>query len=432
MSTDREGSPWRPTVAHGRATTATVLLIGIAVGARRPDMLVIALPFAVASVWATVSRPRSVPRWREAIGHAVLREGAATRWRATFEATESDLAVAEFTGREWVERSPSAGVVAIDGRDDEPRLEIGFQSTRWGRRRVGGFRVTGLSSWGAFRSVGPTTSYPIVTLPSPSAFDSVAPFRPADGLVGQYRSARSGEGGEFAAVRSFQPGDRMRRINWTRSLRSDELQVNATWSDEDSQVVLLLDASLEIGQPDDQRTSASSLDIGVRAAAAISEHLTRRGDRVSLHVYGGAHPRIVPPGTGRAHERRMLDLLAGVRSGEGRGAFRHLPNTMPGLAGASLVVMLSPLATSDAIERAAMLGRRGLSVVIIDCLPTDLADDPDPLTSLAWRIRVLERRREVRRIERVGVPVVQWRGPGSLDVFLRDVARRARAPRMRA
>ena len=69
---------------------------------------------------------------------------------------------------------------------------------------------------------------------------------------------------------------------------------------------------------------------------------------------------------------------------------------------------------------------------MVDTLPRDLIEeDPDdPLHALAWRIRLLERRREIRRVQEVGVPVVQWGGPGSLDAVLRDLRRRASAPRI--
>ena len=389
------------------------------------------MPFVAVAAWGAIERPGRLPTWTEELGRSVVREGAATRWVADVDAPGADLVAAELAAAERIDRRPDAGAVIADDSAAERRIEIGVRPTRWGRRTVGEFRVTAIGVWGAFRSVGDDSQVELTALPLPVPFDSAVPFRPADGLVGQYRAGRAGEGGEFAKIRPFQAGDRLRRVNWPRSTRADELQVNATWADEDSHVVLVLDVSMEIGVDlDDERDS--SLDIGVRATGAISEHLTRRGDRVALHVYGGATPRIVPPGTGRAHERRMLEVLATVRAGDGSRSFRNLPPLLPGLADASLVVMLSPLAATDALDRAAALGRRGLSVVVIDTLPSHLTEDDDPITSLAWRIRMLERRREIRRIERVGVPVVRWRGPLSLDEFLRDVARRARAPRMRS
>ena len=50
---------------------------------------------------------------------------------------------------------------------------------------------------------------------------------------------------------------------------------------------------------------------------------------------------------------------------------------------------------------------------------------------MAWRIRLLERRRELRVVQELGLPVVGWEGPGSLDRVLRDLSRRASAPRVR-
>ena len=60
-----------------------------------------------------------------------------------------------------------------------------------------------------------------------------------------------------------------------------------------------------------------------------------------------------------------------------------------------------------------------------------MTQDDDQYIALAWRIRLLERRRELRMVMTAGIPVVQWRGPGSLDQVIRDISRRASGPRMR-
>ena len=44
--------------------------------------------------------------------------------------------------------------------------------------------------------------------------------------------------------------------------------------------------------------------------------------------------------------------------------------------------------------------------------------------------QVLERRRELRMVTAAGIPVIQWRGPGSLDQVIRDIARRTTGPRL--
>ena len=93
--------------------------------------------------------------------------------------------------------------------------------------------------------------------------------------------------------------------------------------------------------------------------------------------------------------------------------------------------MLSPLVSPVPLGRAVALARHGVPVVVIDTLPPDVAaDETDPTAVLAWRIRLLEREQEIRRVREAGVPVVAWRGPGSVDQVLRDIRRRASAPRV--
>ncbi|MFC7642606.1 DUF58 domain-containing protein [Streptosporangium lutulentum] len=133
-------------------------------------------------------------------------------------------------------------------------------------------------------------------LPSAEPFASHAFVPRADGMSGIHGSRRSGEGGELAGVRPYRPGDRLRRIDWRTTLRTREPYVNATRPERDAEIVLLLDVLHEAGGDDG---TASVLDATVRAAAAIAEHYTRQGDRVSLTELG---PRLrrLRPGTGAA------------------------------------------------------------------------------------------------------------------------------------
>ncbi|WP_040495609.1 DUF58 domain-containing protein [Ilumatobacter nonamiensis] len=420
---------WRPTVAFMRAAVAAVVLIAIAVVWRRPDLLVLAAPMAVVTVWSLLTKPTGDLSIEEGLTHPTIREGDATRWRGTLSGNEHlDLVVASMGDAPWFDRRPASGVAVSQATNGRATVEVEVRSTRWGVRRLEPVWVTATTPFGAFRWSTTTARHPLTTHPVPTVFDTDAWARPSDGLIGLHRSARPGEGNEFAGIRSFRMGDRMRRINWVRSQRAGELQVNATFADLDTHVALVIDASDDFGVSEGFEGLSSSLDASVRAAGAIAEHYAPRGERVSLRTFGSERPHIVPPATGRAQVRRILDTLAGVRpSSEWRtGVPAHDPR---GVVGQQLTVMLSPLIAPDALDSAVSLGRHGVPVIVIDTLPDHITADEDAYTALAWRIRLLERRQELRMVQAAGIPVVRWRGPGSLDQVIRDISRRAAGPR---
>lgn len=423
---------WRPTVGHWRSIVAALTLIVVAVLWRRPDLLVIATPFAAIAAWSIVDRPTEVPTFDARVGPETIREGDAATWRVTWsDLDHTDLVIAELGAAPWVDRRPANGAVTAIGTAGSTDLTIGVRSTRWGRREIPSGRLLAASPWGAFAWAAKTDVHSVRTLPQPAVFDPDPTARPTDGLVGQYRSVRAGEGSEFAGLRAFQVGDRMRRINWPRTLRAPGLLVNATWADQDTHVDLVVDAGDDIGRSDGVDGAASSLDATVRAAGAIAEHYTRRGDRVSLTTFGTRNPHDVAAGTGHTHLRRMLDTLAALKPGGVRTSERPGPRGGHHATGDSrMTVMLSPLVSPVALERAVAIGRRGVAVVVVDTLPDEVVEDDDRALALAWRLRLLERRRELRHVRAAGIPVVTWQGPGSLDQFLRDVARRASAPRV--
>jgi uncharacterized protein (DUF58 family) len=423
---------WRPSVAYFRSAVGAVVLITVALVVRRPDLLVIATPMVVVTVWSLLTRPTARPAFEEHLGHTTIREGEATTWHGGWAAVRDlDIAVASIQPSPWMDTRPSSGVVTVGAVDGAASLAIVLRSTRWGRRPLETIAVVGHSPWAGFRwstSAGP---HHLTTLPRPALFDTDAFARPSDGLVGQHRSARAGEGNEFAGIRPFRAGDRMRRINWPRSIRAGELRVNSTWADLDSHVALLIDATDDFGVSEGIDGRASSLDGAVRAAGAIAEYYAPRGDRVSLRTFGSATIESVRAGTGRVQLRRILEALARLTPGNSSLMMsrRSRGRTMLRFD-AQLVVMLSPLIAPDALDAAVELARQGVAVIIVDTLPDHVTQDDDQYVALAWRIRLLERRRELRMVVAAGIPVVEWRGPGSLDQVIRDISRRTSAPRM--
>ena len=75
---------------------------------------------------------------------------------------------------------------------------------------------------------------------------------------------------EFADLRPFTFGDRVRRINWRASARRGELWVNEQHPERNVDVVLFVDSFAEV-----RRGSTSTLDLAVRAAATLAARYTR-------------------------------------------------------------------------------------------------------------------------------------------------------------
>ncbi len=422
---------WHPTVSHVRAAGAGLLLALVGALVRRPDAVVLAAPLLVVAAWGAWRRPTAEPEVRQTIDHTTLREGDATTWRVQVVAGDGtdDVGVVLWEPAHS-ELDPLWGEVSQAVHAGRAEAAVAVRSTRWGRRVVGPARVVASSPWAAFRWTAPdSTGRLVTTVPLPAVFDADAPASHAAGLVGLDRSAKQGEGSEFHGIRPFQSGDRLRRVHWPRSLRTGTLHVTSTWADHDRHVVLFVDAHHDLGESEGIDGRASSLDTTVRAAGALAEHHLRRGDRVSIEVAGARGGLRVPPATGLRHLRRVLDVLATI---EPATDLRSSGRTTVGLSDGSLVLVLSPLVAPDALWRVVDLAARGFSVVVVDTLPDGIVDaDPDdPFRALAWRIRLLERDRELRAVQAAGVPVVRWRGPGSLDQVLRDLARRRSAPRM--
>lgn len=428
---------WKPSQDYLRACALGVGLLVAAVLVHSPTLTVLATPFLAVTAWSLATRPTRDPGLTSPEALPAIREGQAMRWQVRLDAVPGlDHATLVLERGDYQELRPANGECAVAapaapagrGSRDALRLEVLVRSTRWGQHQVGRSLVSAASSWAAFRW-GPAHLKALdqTTLPLPAVFDLAAPTPHPLGLVGLNRSARRGEGSEFATIRPFQVGDRLRRIHWPVSLRSRSLHVTSTWADQDAEVMLLVDASADLGTSEGIDGNASSLDVTVRAAGAVAEHYLRHGDRVGLCVFGPGVLRM-SPAAGQAQLRKVLHRLADTKVGNRdttSGAMLRLR-----LNADTMVVMLSACVSQLALQQAATLAARGTTVVVVDTLPERIGGVRRPALQVAWRVRRLERDLELRELERRGIPVVPWRGPGSLDVVLRDLGRRSSAPRM--
>jgi uncharacterized protein (DUF58 family) len=423
---------WQPTAALSRSMLVGAIGVALAVLFGDPVLVVLVAPLLPLAALGLLNRPASTPRIEVRLDHVTLHEGQGTRSRLMIDdADDVEYVTRVAAHAPYVAMHPASGHVGVLLGDDRepPALEV--SPRRWGVRTMGEEKAALTAPWAGYRW-GPVLlpGRSMWVLPLTAPFDSRAEAPHPIGLVGRHRSSRPGDGTEFAAIRPFQAGDRLRRINWRVSLRSDALHVVTTRAEQDTGVLLVVDALADHGRSDGIGGASSSLDVTVRAAAAIAEHHVRTGDRVSLRVIG-ADQEVVGYGSGSRHLRLIQGRLTRIRPGEPR----HLrPERMQFRATPGTVVMILSPMLADAIGTVvALLASRGLPVMVIDTLPPDavpaVAEGTDPVVAdLAWRMRRIEREQHLARLAGFGCPVVAWRGPGTLDDVLRRLARRAQVP----
>lgn len=421
---------WRPTAAHLRAVIAGTVLTGLGLVTGRGDLVVLAAPLALTALWAGLLRPASEVAATGGPHTLTIKEGEEFAWQASVDGVPAHGRVISFhPGQRFLEVEPAEGAVHPAPAAGPVTVRYALQATRWGKRTLGAPAVAAYDRFYAWRW-GPVRleAMKLAVLPVSLPVDATAPAPHPRGLVGMERAVRDGEGMEFSKVRPFHPGDRLRRIHWPVSARTGRLHVTATHADEDTRVVVLLDALNDVGSSEGVNGPASSMDITVRSAATLAEHFLRRGDRVGMRVFGAWGVSLLPARSGQVQLRRILDALALVEAGTARGAAAL--SARQGLGAGTLVLLLSPLIEPAATQQVAILHKAGLDVVVVDTLPPGIGKPGATAEALAWRIRMLERRLELDRLASLGIPVVPWTGPHSLDQVLLDLSRRARTPRL--
>ncbi|MET0997670.1 MAG: DUF58 domain-containing protein, partial [Marmoricola sp.] len=359
---------WQPTAPLVRsvATASVLALAALVLGS--PDLLVLAAPFGLLAALGLAHAPRGPLTGRVRVADRWLHEGQSTHLQVLAEAPQAlEQVTATLAPPAYVVVQPPSGALSWTptGAEDSAVVDFAISSRRWGVRPAGSATVAATTPWCGYRW-GPQRlpDATLVTLPETRRFASGENPHPV-GLIGQNRSRRGGDGSEFFAIRPFQPGDRLRRVNWRTTLRTGEVHAIGTSAQEDSAVLILLDAVTDVGASGGIDGAASSLDVSVRAASALAAHHVRVGDRVALRVLGRTG-QVLVPGSGLRHQRRLQELLAQVQPGwpEVLGT-RHLRlRTGAG----TIVVVLSPLLTPEITTVMVTLARRGLSVVCVDTL----------------------------------------------------------------
>jgi uncharacterized protein (DUF58 family) len=308
--------------------------------------------------------------------------------------------------------------LAIRLAREEPRtIELGLRCERWGAYVLGAAHIRAHDRVGVLvhdQDVEPSLALKVY----PHAETLRALLRPQETQVfaGNQVARARGEGIEFADLRPFMPGDRLRRVNWRASARRDALWVNEMHPERNADIVIFLDSFAEI-----RRAGPGTLDLAVGAAGSLAERYLRHKDRVGLVSFGGVLNWLIPA-TGVVQLYRIVDSLLDTEIVLNY-AWKDLDvipaRTLPPKA---LVVALTPLIDKRAVSALIDLRRRGFDLAVIEIDPAPYVEPGrEELEQLAFRLWRLRREALRAEYERVGVPVVPWRHGESLQVALEEV-----------
>ena len=419
----------RPTPKLGAYAALTALGLFAALVLGRPEPAVLAAPFALTlALGLAGARPPDVRVELELDRDRVL-EGEeitlALELEARDHASRLELLVELPRRLEPVEgRNPIA--IRLEA-GEERRLELRLRCARWGGFVIRQVHLrardpAGLQTWER------TVEDPLTlrVYPRPEALRELVRPLQTQAFAGNRVSRDRSEGLEFADLRPFVAGDRIRQINWRASARRNELWVNQQFAERNADVILFLDSFTEA-----RDEAAGTLDQAIRAAASLTERYLAQKDRVGLVNFGGVL-NWLQPGTGQVQLYRIVEALLNteITLSYAWKEIEVLPRrTLPPKA---LVLALTPLLDERAMRALLDLRARAIDLVIVEISPLPFTSPPPgPAGELAYRLWLL--RREARRLEyeRAGAPVVVWNDGEPLTAVLEGVSASRRHARIR-
>ncbi|WP_163505007.1 DUF58 domain-containing protein [Fodinicola acaciae] len=237
--------------------------------------------------------------------------------------------------------------------------------------------------------------------------------------VGLHVSTGLGEGSEFAGIRTYATGDRLRQVNWKASARHGQMLVNERLPEKANDVVAMIDAYGDVGP-----VGSSSLDLAVHAASDLAQAALRDGDRAGVVVLGGLISWL-PAELGARQFYRIVEHVLDARTQEFdlEPNLERIPRTA--LPERAVVIVLTPLVDPRTIGVLRDLRARGRTVVVVDVLRGEPAMRVDRRQAeLALRMWRIERRGIRMLLADLGIPLVPWEPGLRLDAVLAPVSRR--------
>jgi len=399
-SASRRTRRWRGVVA------VTLLAVGLGVGLRRPNLLLVSVVGVVYAIYPTVtSDPRPELAIERSLDESAPGPGdeveVTVQVRNVGDRTLFDLRVVDGVPQTLsvTGGSPRRGGVLRPGSS----LTFSYRvEAERGRHRFDPATVVARDASGdreVERTVATDTELDC------TATDATAPVRRQTlQQVGQILSDRSGAGVEFHRTREYRRGDPMSRIDWNRYARSGEFTTVEFRREQAARVVVVVDARAAAyrGREDEPHAVA----YGVSAARQFVESLTGARNHVGLAAFGRSLAW-TSPGVGREHAddlQRTLatsEAFAATPPAEEPDHATQVDRLRERLAEGTQVLVVSPLCDDEIVETCKTLDVAGNRVSVVS--PTVTEADTS-----GRRLAALERRNRISTLREADVPVVEW------------------------
>jgi uncharacterized protein (DUF58 family) len=164
------------------------------------------------------------------------------------------------------------------------------------------------------------------------------------------------------SIRPYAPGDAYNRIHWKSSARQGELQVKEFDLEQTADVWLFLDlhGGVHTGTGDE-----STLEYGVRAAAAIGAHAIYDNRAVAMTA-SGARVVTLQPDRGQRQYQKLMQVLAAAQADGQQPLQEVLVENIARLRRGMTAVIITPSTGREWVKPLSTLQPRGVAVMIVE------------------------------------------------------------------
>lgn len=163
------------------------------------------------------------------------------------------------------------------------------------------------------------------------------------------------------SVRPYAPGDGFNRIHWPSTARTGEIRVKEFDLEQTADVWIILDLqrAAQVGSGDD-----STVEVGVRVAAAVAERAIEENRSVALTT-SGSRVTVLPPDRGPRQRQKILQLLAAVDGDGSTPLAETLLAGLPLLRRGMSVIIVTASTEAGWVHPLATLRPRGIGCQVI-------------------------------------------------------------------